>query len=788
MKTKRKRIISLLLVVVLIIGLVPVVGAATDDVPEASTEETIAAAPQEDISQDEMDHALWDAIHNDLPDPIEDNLPCDPDNLYPYGLPVDNFFPASFYDMPDAVPMAQGNIPDEMWDNTILRALEKTGFNVQKLKDTGRLYSAQYISGSLKTNDPSVLSNIGYYSGSGALANGDETVADSSTVSGKTPNIKRFEQTGMVCASFVTYYLCNYLPNIEGVDTSLLYEEVKARGADSRYQNVYYLTTVNVWADTLNALSSRAGSGVTKYTDSTTAYANLVPGDVIVFSDYRHIAIYAGTYDLYSWGTSMGKYHFIIHVGNSRGPEISTAEYMADSATKPSRPVTWYHLDFNDITNKTGFIEVYKKDPNGKSLAGARFTAVNQETQESYYIGPTDSTGYAKSGEVPLGTYVVTESVFPTGYESNGTSQWTVTLTADTPNQTVTINAVNKLITGSLKIQKATNTGKSLNDWVFGVYTDSACTKPISGSPFTSNSSGVVMIDGLTPSTYYVKELSESTRFWVTDNGVKAVQVNGHATSTVTITNTQYGYLKIIKQTTSGEDLGGWRFDIYRASDNVSVGSYISQEDGTITTDALLPGDYLVYERIPDDSIYWCETANPQNTTIIEGETVSVTFTNRLKPAKISILKVDITGEPLAGAEFLLEWSVDGKAWAPISYTDSQYVLEGTCTSEGLVDGKLVSGSTGIVEFTDLHPNRLYRLTETAAPEGYQLLPEYAYEGGISVVNDLTVSLTVVNAPEFRLPETGSNTLVVYPFTVAAALCACAAMIFLLSRKARKRV
>jgi uncharacterized surface anchored protein len=62
-----------------------------------------------------------------------------------------------------------------------------------------------------------------------------------------------------------------------------------------------------------------------------------------------------------------------------------------------------------------------------------------------------------------------------------------------------------------------------------------------------------------------------------------------------------------------------------------------------------------------------------------------------------------------------------------------------------------------VVCFTGLHPELLYRLTETKAPEGYQLLTEPAYEGGISPEENLIVELTVVNAPVFELPMTGST-------------------------------
>ena len=1314
MKTKCKRLLSLLLVFVLVLGLMPSVYAATDEgtqpttepaVTEATTEtagevptvpETTGATeptdpsestegteateepteseedwtqpPEDDgMSLEEWDQLRFDALSCELPAPIEEYFPFEPSIQYPYGIPVENFYPsevlgenpfgvAMFASDPYAVaPLADMSaIPENMYDNAILRALEYTGYDVQWLKDNGYLYVAQYVSSNINSSNPDVLSDIGYDDYAPFL-NGDETVADSSTVSGKAPDIAKFEEQGLVCASFVSYFINNYLPNIEGINTSHIHEAIKATTMNN---GSYSTASVWSWSTGLNNLAAKAGSGVTKYTDATTAYANLVPGDVIIFSDsdgdLAHAAIYAGTYDFYNTsGTNRGKYHFIIHVGNSRGPEISTVEYMANAGSKSSSPSAWYHLDVNDIVNETGFIEVYKEDTNGNDLSGAKFKAVDQATGDVFYIGPTNSSGYAKSGELPFGTYKVTETVFPTGYGPSGTTQWTVTLDKNTPNHTITITAVNEKITGGLTIQKATNTGNDLDGWVFGVYTDAACTKPIPGSPFTTPSNGKITITGLEPGTYYVKETSSSIDYWVTDNGVKSVKVTDGSNETVYVTNTNYGYGKIIKKTntgtnlsgwkfnvytnsaltqkvpgspfttdanglivmdlepgtyyvqevdesdkypdwafdttvrtlkvevnttksvtftnnqagyaeivkktntggslggwkfnvysdvdctklvagspfttdtdgvitvkvapgtyyvkevdesdeyplwnfdtttrkvvvkagetgsvtfnnthygygqivkktntggtldgwkfniysdeactklvsgspfttdsqgliaarllpgtywvkevdesnkrpdwefdtatrkltvtagntssvtfnnkhfgyaqivketstgkdlagwkfniykdeacttlvdgspfTSGEDgtikvklapgtywvqeidesdenpdwtydttvrkvtvaagdvakvtftnthfgyaeiqkttntgkdLGGWKFDIYtdadctqkvtgspfttdnegkmsvrllpgtyfvqevdesaahpdwvfdtkvhvvtvkagetasvklenkqmgraklikampdggpvsgwvfdiyRKSDNAHMGTFASGEDGTILTDYLLPDTYLVYEQLDEQSIYWCESENPQEVIIKAGETAEVTFTNRLKPGKISIQKVDITGEPLAGAEFLLEWSVDGTNWKPVSHTDSQYVLEGICTSEGLVNGRLISDETGLVEFTGLHPERLYRLTETAAPEGYQLLADTAYEGGLPADKELTIQLTVVNVPTFELPKTGSKSLMLMPVALALAAAMCGAILYVSKRK-----
>ena len=205
---------------------------------------------------------------------------------------------------------------------------------------------------------------------------------------------------------------------------------------------------------------------------------------------------------------------------------------------------------------------------------------------------------------------------------------------------TFTINAVNQKITGSLKIQKATNTGKSLSGWSFGVYTDKACTSPISGSPFKTGSDGSVTVTGLVPGTYYVKELNGNDAYWVVDGTVKTVKVEASKTKTVTVTNTHYGYAQILKSTNTGKNLGGWKFNIYTDSactQIVSGSPFITGDDGTIDV-KLLPGTY--YVREVDESAQhpeWVYDTETRSVTVVAGSTKSVTFTNNQKRCHLDL-------------------------------------------------------------------------------------------------------------------------------------------------------
>ena len=411
----------------------------------------------------------------------------------------------------------------------------------------------------------------------------------------------------------------------------------------------------------------------------------------------------------------------------------------------------------NDLAESFG--RIIKKTADGKNLGGWKFNLYTDEARTKLVTGSpftTPDTGIIDI-ELTTGDYWVQEVD-----ESNTKPYWefdtTVRKLTVKAGQTASVTFTNTHY-GYAKLVKETNTGADRAGRKVNIYTDEGCTDLLDGSPFVTGEDGSIDVR-LLPGDYWCREVDESDQYpyWVFDNSVKKVTVIAGETATVTFTNTHYGRGKIIKSMPDGGSVDGWVFDAYRIveGNDEFIGTYTSGEDGTILTDYVLPGTYKIVERIPEDSPYICEGGNAKTVTIEAGKTAEVTFVNIMKPGEIMLTKVDTLGNPLAGAEFLLEWSTDGTAWEPVVYTDAMDAAEGTCTSEGLVDGKLTSGEDGIVRFTGLHPNRLYRVTETKAPDGYQLMTEPIHEGSIKVGDEYFVQLTVVNAPVFELPMTGS--------------------------------
>lgn len=361
--------------------------------------------------------------------------------------------------------------------------------------DKANRTSIGYNNNGLCTGQQTSSSNTGYL--------------DVQSATGLYPNVSWFEAgktgtvsnpdgyAGMDCADYAAYYLTNYLPNIENVDIDWL-DDILANHSGQTYDNMFFWSDareelrdagVKIWSvgvDDFSTSYTTNSSGetlehktITKYTDpdgkvkSGDIYNELPIGCLIQMGRSGnaniHYAIYAGSYN--------GK-HYMYHCGNSRGPEISIVEYMwtYNSGSKQSLPLYFYDFSPTMVEENYGSITVYKDDPDGKPLAGAKFLILNTETGEDWDI-TTDSTGYASQDELPLGTYTIREIVAPDGYELDDTV-WTVKLTEEDPTGGGTIHVTNTPKTGSLKIFKdilpsSAATSGNLAGWQFNVYKNS---------------------------------------------------------------------------------------------------------------------------------------------------------------------------------------------------------------------------------------------------------------------------------------------------------------------------
>ncbi len=283
-------------------------------------------------------------------------------------------------------------------NNVFMDALEYTGYNLKKHRADGLMW--QYVLASQKRGK-GWLSKITYAGGSTGYE----------TANGK-PDIKKFERSGLVCASYVTYVYFNYLPNVAGIDTSSLDKPVKSYSANDWY------IAAQKWVN----------KGYSKYIDFTynvtgSGYINfkaketITIGSIICMSDARkpgskacsHVSVYAG----YKNG-----YHWVYHVGNENGPEFCAIERM-HFGPDPQLPLKVITTPSN--IRMAALLEVTVKDNKGTALSGVKLSLKNTKTGAVKDLGSTDKNGKITAENLNYGDYTVTQTV-PTGYTCNNAS------------------------------------------------------------------------------------------------------------------------------------------------------------------------------------------------------------------------------------------------------------------------------------------------------------------------------------------------------------------------------
>ena len=233
-----------------------------------------------------------------------------------------------------------------------------------------------------------------------------------------------------------------------------------------------------------------------------------------------------------------------------------------------------------------GAIALVKTTEDGQNLSGWRFGVYSNAACTTLVSGPhtTDTSGRISIPGLNAGTYYIkelghTNSAISSRYTCSGENPKMLSISNGT---TTSVNFYNKLSSGSVKITKTTNTGQNLGGWKIGLYTDSACTNPISGSPFTTGSDGTVTVSGLQPGTLYAKELASSAPYWVCDTSVKTVAIVAGQTASVSFANTQYGALEIRKSTNTGNHLDGWKFIVKKDGVEIPGSPFTTDETGII--------------------------------------------------------------------------------------------------------------------------------------------------------------------------------------------------------------
>jgi uncharacterized surface anchored protein len=273
-------------------------------------------------------------------------------------------------------------------------------------------------------------------------------------------------------------------------------------------------------------------------------------------------------------------------------------------------------------------------------------------------------------------------------------------------------------------------TGELLAGAAFELY---RADEQVSGVPgtmvgrYTTDNSGVIVITGLEPGYYIVKEVQAPANFLISENSQQNgyLKADGTAVLEFTFANYPYGSLLITKtDAQTGLPLADARFKVTDASGAVvgsAGGEYVTDSRGEILIPSLKPGAYVVTElKAPEG---YAPTAAPKTIAVgNDGKTYTAAFENE-PLGSLVIRKLDAdTREPLPGAEFM------------VTKADGSVV--------GASNGVFVTDSEGTVEIPNL-PKGSYVVKEAKAPDGYVL---ESNAQTVSIGYGKTHTLTVENS------------------------------------------
>ena len=354
---------------------------------------------------------------------------------------------------------------------------------------------------------------------------------------------------------------------------------------------------------------------------------------------------------------------------------------------------------FNDQKPGIWLVKVDSANPS-KVIPNARFRIEAVDGSWGPAEFTTDQNGEIDLSELPTGAYVVTELECP-GYIIDET-QRIIQMEANQTARFVFTNSVKP----SLNLIKLSSDGSRLAGVTFRI------AKIEDGTHYldrTTDENGEILISGLEPGVYSVKEL-DTTSDHIIDPVERHVELFPGKTSTIILENDIRPNLTVVKRDAdTGEPVPDTVF-LVEAADGHSVDEIKTGADGTATLENLLPGVYQISEKsVPSPYLM---DAEPQLVTLYPNRNHTVYFENHKKPT-LTIQKVDsITGSPIRGAKFQLWYGSNGTDTGELNnlgiyFTDAS----GQIVLEGLRDGWY--------RVTELEPAPGFTIKEPATQEVY---------------------------------------------------------------------
>ena len=371
-----------------------------------------------------------------------------------------------------------------------------------------------------------------------------------------------------------------------------------------------------------------------------------------------------------------------------------------------------------------------------KGLPGATFslTMVGSDDPSFPMTGVTGQDGTYTFKPLKAGTYQVTETEAPEGYQIDNPGPYTVTLPMN-GQKTVTVTATDTPITtssGSIrKVDKDIPTmglaGATIR--ITGIDNNFK----YEGQTVTGGALTDVPWDTMPVGSYIAEEIGAPEGYILpSPHEKKEFYWDKKSDVTLVFENDSKVKVQLLKKDESNNPLPGCLFTVIK--NGQTLFSAVTDAAGTITVPNVTEGTYWFVEKdAPEGYVVNSEpvTAYVSAADIQGNKTVTVEATNHRKPG-LEIVKIDsVTKEPVANCTFDIR-SIDG------TYHE-------TLTTDG----------AGRIFLENMTPGS-YEVKETAVPKGYNLNPE---KQTVELTAGDTFTLTFENVPktDFTLFKHDSN-------------------------------
>ena len=364
-----------------------------------------------------------------------------------------------------------------------------------------------------------------------------------------------------------------------------------------------------------------------------------------------------------SFSTNVYQYAVFYAVCAEQNKYGQLQNYMCDTdPTTTMRLSTYSNYSDGEKTEEpdTGLKIIKLEKGTDTPLSGAVFEVVDPDGAT---VG-TFATGSDGTVTIPLtlaGSYTVYERVAPLNH-----------LISDTPAQNIKVEygKVAELTCwnepyGTLRVEKLSNTGAHLPGAMVQI-------KHIeSGVTYTAetNFAGYAIFDNIKPGAYEIKEITAPSG-WLKDNATYTASVATGETTTFSLVNKELPGLRIIKYDRKNMvAMANVTFEIFR--DSVSLGKFRTDEFGEILLTDAAPGTYRAVEVDTGSDGHILDTT-PQEVELSAGDGIKeLLFFNDVKPG-MRLIKVDSTDPSKVVPNAVFEIKSVAGDYGPQEFTTDQ--------------------------------------------------------------------------------------------------------------------